>query len=76
MAIYEGLAGLRVRPGAEPIYIHRDCKQELKSYPGLQNRDQQPYLLKCDACDKIVGEWQTKAQMNQELSAWFEANAA
>jgi hypothetical protein len=76
MAIFEGLAGIRLRPNAEPTYIHAVCKQELKQYPALHNRDEPPYVLKCDACDKIVGEWITQAAMNHELVAWFEANAA
>jgi hypothetical protein len=66
MAIFEGLAGLRVRPNAEPTYPQPVCKQELKQCPAVQNSDQPPYVLKCDACDKIVGEWimQTAMTMN------------
>lgn len=74
MAIHQGLAGHRVRPDAEPTFIHEVCKQELKTYSGAQNKDQQPYVLKCDACDVIVGEWLTNAEMNHELTVWFEAH--
>jgi hypothetical protein len=76
MAIYHGLAGFRVRPDAEPSYIHEVCKQELKVYPGRQNKDDARVVLKCDACDTVIGEWLSEAEMNRELSTWFEANAA
>jgi hypothetical protein len=76
MAIYQGLDGFRARAGADPTYIHTDCKQALRKCGGLQGRGKQNYILKCDACNRIVGEWPTLDEMNLELLAWFEANAA
>jgi hypothetical protein len=76
MAIYQGLDGFRVRPGVDPTYIHSDCKQALKRYGGFPGKGQQAYILKCDTCNRIVGEWSTLDEMNLELLAWFEANAA
>jgi hypothetical protein len=76
MAIYQGLDGFRTRAGADPTYIHADCKQALRECGGLQGRGQQNYILKTAACNRIVGEWPTMDEMNLELLAWFEANAA
>jgi hypothetical protein len=76
MPIYQGLDGFRVRVGASPTYVHSDCKQPLRRCGDLQGRGQQNYILKCDACNRIVGEWPTVDEMNLELVAWFEANAA
>jgi len=75
MSIYEGLHAVRVRPGAAPIYLHADCQQPLKKYGGLPGRNQQGYFLKCNGCNRIVGEWPTVDEMDLELLAWFEANA-
>jgi len=74
MPIYKELAGFRVREDAKPTYIHEVCKQELKAYPGRQEKDDAPYVLKCDACGTTVGEWDTRAEMESTLSNWFEAN--
>jgi len=74
--IYGGLAGFRVRPDAEPVYTHAVCKQELKRHPGLQDSDQLVIVLRCDACNVVVGEWVTEQDMQAELAGWFEENAA
>lgn len=69
MTIHEGLAALRVRQDAEPIYIHAECKQQLKEHPGV--RDPKTRLLKCDVCDEVIGEWDSEADMRMELQAWW-----
>ena len=69
MSIHEGLAALSVRPDADPIYIHNVCRQVLKEHVGLGNPDRR--LLKCDACDQVIGEWDSEADMRTELQAWW-----
>jgi len=73
MSIHEGLAAFRVRPDVEPTYIHDVCQQELKQYPpaGRPNTDNAAWLLKCDACNKVIGEWLTRDEMKMELQAWW-----
>jgi hypothetical protein len=69
MSIHEGLAGLRVRQDADPIYIHEVCRQALTEHLG--NSAPERWLLKCDACDQVIGEWDSEADMRMELQAWW-----
>jgi hypothetical protein len=68
MSIHKGLAALRVRQDADPIYIHDVCRQVLKEHLGMG--DPETRLLKCDACDQVIGEWGSEADMRMELQAW------
>lgn len=68
MSIHEGLAALRVRQDADPIYIHDVCRQVLKEHLGMG--DPETRLLKCDGCDQVIGEWGSEADMRMELQAW------
>jgi len=68
MSIHEGLAALRVRQDADPIFIHDVCRQVLKEH--LTMGDPETRLLKCDACDQVIGEWSSEADMRMELQAW------
>jgi hypothetical protein len=72
MSIYEGLAANRVRQDAEPTYVHNVCRQVLRECPGRPDTDDAVWLLKCDACNKVIGEWLTKDEMNMELRAWWQ----
>jgi hypothetical protein len=69
MSIHEGLAAFRVRKDAEPTYIHDVCKQELKQ--DLETDDHATWLLKCDACHQVIGEWRSESDMRMELQAWW-----
>lgn len=71
MAIYKGLGAIQIRSATDLTYIHEDCKQELKFYSGLQNTDEQRLVLKCDTCNKVVGEWLTQAEQQRELEEWY-----
>jgi hypothetical protein len=70
MSIREGLGAFRVRKDAEPTFIHDVCRQVLKEHPGMDSPAAR--LLKCDACDQVVGEWNSEADMRMELQAWWE----
>jgi hypothetical protein len=74
MAIYKGMAALRVRSDAEPMFIHPACKQELHQIGGAQDQDQQAFILKCTSCDVVVGEWPTQKDKERELAIWVEQN--
>jgi hypothetical protein len=76
VSIYQGLHAVQARPNSAPTFIHSDCQQPLRRYGGLPGRGQQGYMLRCDGCNRIVGEWPTIDEMDLELMAWFEANAA
>jgi hypothetical protein len=76
MPIRRGLSAIRIRADQEPTYIHATCRQELKSYPGLQNKAEMPYVLKCDKCDEIVGEWLTEAEKERDLAEWLKQFSA
>ena len=62
------LAAFRVRPDADPTYIHDVCKQELKEHPG-SSAEGAALLLKCDNCNQVIGEWLSQNQMKMELQA-------
>jgi len=69
MSIREGLGGFRVRKDVEPTFIHDACKQVLREHPGTSNPGARS--LKCDACDQVIGEWDSEADMRMELQAWW-----
>ena len=69
MSIREGLSAFRVRQDAEPTFIHDACRQQLKEHPGTDGPAAR--LLKCDACDQVIGEWDSEAEMRMELQAWW-----
>jgi len=70
MSIREGLGAFRVRQDAEPTFIHDVCRQVLKEHRGIDNPAARS--LKCDACDQVVGEWDSEADMRMELQAWWK----
>jgi hypothetical protein len=70
MAIREGLGALRVRKDVGPTFIHDVCRQVLSQHSGTGNPA--TWLLRCDACDQVVGEWNSEADMRMELQAWWK----
>jgi hypothetical protein len=65
----DGLMGVKTDKGTV-VFVCAKCGRYPDNMYGTQNKAELVYVLMCEKCGKVVGEWATVEQREEELRAF------